>query len=164
MPYIYSDPEANSAVIGLSESAGADAIEGVQLPVQNDPDLLSGEAGPAMSAQQLGGSEADSSESPPEADATSDNAPGKRAARSKSARAPYVKQVSSDNEIGKEIVDADAKELAVQRASVERAQEEKVDRAHQEEQRQERVADKKMDDALAQTFPASDPVDHTQGD
>ncbi|MFJ3046553.1 hypothetical protein ACIPEN_12040 [Herbaspirillum chlorophenolicum] len=73
--------------------------------------------------------------------------------RSHSAHEPAVKQASSDNEIGRGIIEDDARKLAAQNKTVRK----------NERDKQARKLEAEMDQALADTFPASDPIDRSSG-
>ncbi|WP_432239094.1 hypothetical protein [Herbaspirillum robiniae] len=73
--------------------------------------------------------------------------------RINSAHEPAVREVASDNELGRDIVDEDARRLAAQSRSVK-----KNERVRQAQRVQDAV-----DGALEDSFPASDPVDRSRG-
>lgn len=73
-----------------------------------------------------------------------------------SASQPAVQQAASDNEIGRGIVEDDARKLAEQNKAVR-----KNERNKQEQQ--ERKQEAEIDQALADTFPASDAIDRSAG-
>lgn len=73
--------------------------------------------------------------------------------RSESAHAPAVREAASDNEIGRGIVEDDARKLAEQNKTV----------RDNERDKRERKQEQEIDQALADTFPASDAIDRSSG-
>ncbi|MBB5393425.1 MULTISPECIES: hypothetical protein [unclassified Herbaspirillum] len=77
--------------------------------------------------------------------------------RSHSAHEPAVKQAASDNEPGRDIVEDDARKLAEQNKTV------RNNERNKEHDKQDRKREAEIDQALADTFPASDAVDRSSG-
>ncbi|MBO9535361.1 hypothetical protein [Herbaspirillum sp.] len=85
---------------------------------------------------------------------SSDSSSAERERRRRgSANAPAVKQAASDNEIGRGIVEDDARKLAEQNKTV----------RDNERDKRERRQEAEIDQALADTFPASDAIDRSTG-
>lgn len=76
--------------------------------------------------------------------------------RADSAHQAPVQQAASDNEAGRGIVEDDARKLAEQNKAVRRNERNK-------QEQQERKQEAEIDQALADTFPASDAIDRSAG-